>query len=116
MPVLIKDFLSRANDRQRQLLLDMAAAAEKESRLSRQIELTSPQYFGTTDGLNVHICADEDDTRIVSAGPRQKLKRVEEQMKDYLREAVKDPQMRELGLVQRQYQQFFGEPIPPLSE
>lgn len=112
MPVAIKEFMLVASEKQRQLLIDMAKANQRGARLVEKVRLTDSKYFGTTDGITVNVCADGDDAIVVSAGPRQELRRVEEQMKSYLREAVKDPQMRELGLIQRQYQHCFGEPIP----
>jgi len=110
----IEDFMKTATEEQKDLLFKLSETAEQEKKCADKTNriyssVRSGAY--SPDGFSITICEDEDDAMVISTGARQELKRVREQMKSYMKRAV-NLGMGDLGLIQRTYEQYVGEPLP----
>jgi len=114
MPTTIEDFMKTATEEQKNLLFSLAETAEEEKKYVNEVNRiykSMKSGVHSSDGISVTPCETEDDAMIISIGPRQELKRVREQMKKYLEEAV-GLGMGHLGIVQRNYEHYVGKPLP----
>lgn len=113
MATTIEDFMETATNEQKELLFKFSETAEQEQKYAEEINriygsMKSGVY--SSDDMSVTLCEDEDDARSISFKPRQELQRVREQMKNYMKKAVK-LDMAHLGLIQRNYEHYVGEPL-----
>ncbi len=113
MATTIEDFMKAASDEQKELLFKLSETVEQEQKYAEEVNriygsMRSGIY--SLDGISVTLCEDEDDARVISFKPRQELQRVREQMKDYMKKAV-ELNMAHLGIIQRNYEHYVGEPL-----
>ncbi len=114
MTTAIEDFMKAATDEQKDLLSKLSETAKQEKKYADEIDRISSSIKSGTyspDGFSVTLCEDEDDAIVISMGPRYKLKRVREQMKIYMKEAV-ELGMSHLGIIQKNYENYVGESLP----
>ena len=112
MPTSIESFMGTATNEQRELLFDMTRWAGYEKKYADEVKkiydsIKSEVY--SSDGA-VTLCEDEDDARVISMGPRQKLKKVRDIMKEHMEKAV-ELGMGHLGVIQRNYENYVGKPL-----
>ncbi len=113
MVTAIEDFIKTATDEQKDLLFKVGEAAKQEKKYVDEIN----RIYGSIksgvhspDGFSITLCEDEDDAVVISMGPRRELKRVKEQMRTYMKEAV-ELGMEHLGIIQRHYEHYIGESL-----
>ena len=114
MTVLLEDFLKTATDEQMELLHSISEAAEQEQVFANRVTAvygSIERGVHSPDGFSIGLCEDEDDARVISAGPRHELQRVREQMKSYMEQAV-GLGMGNLGIIERNYEGYVGKPLP----
>ncbi len=114
MVISIDDFMKTATSAQKKVLFNLIETGEKEKELSEEINrITGAISRGvySSDGVGLTVCEDADDARVISSGSREKLETAREKMKTYMKKAVKLG-MRDLGVIQRNYEHYVGEPIP----
>ena len=113
MTVTIEEFMKTASAEQKDLLFKLSETAEEENKHAKEVNRISKSMSSGvySDGFAVTLCEDEDDARVISAGPRQELRRAREKMKQYLKKAV-ELGMSQLGIIQRNYESYVGEPLP----
>lgn len=113
MTIGIEEFLKIATPEQIQVLSDLSDLAEKESELAEKINSiysTAKKWPGIySDGNGITLCEDEDDARIISLEHRIELKEVKDKMAILLKKAVKQFNMGDVGIIQRQYPNYVKE-------
>ncbi len=113
MPTSIEDFMKVATEEQRGLLFKLSGTAEQEKKCADEVN----RIYGFIelgvyrDSSTVTLCEDGKDAFVISAAPRQELKRVRGQMKSYMINAI-ELGMGHLGIIQRNYEHYVGEPLP----
>lgn len=113
MSTTIEDFMETATEEQKNLLFKLSETGEQEKKLVNKIN----GIYGATnkgvyaEGGALTVCEDGDDAFWISVKPREELKSVREQMKAYMKKAVKLG-MKHLGLIQRHYESYVKEPLP----
>jgi hypothetical protein len=114
-PLTIDQFMEIATPEQAKLLREIVKGVRDEHKLAREIDgiYSAPVQGGiySGDGFSITPCEDEDDAAVISAKPRRDITHVRAQMKVYMQEAV-ELGMTNVGLIQRQYEHFVGEPLP----
>ena len=115
MATAIEDFIGTATDEQREVLTNLSRTGKEEKKLTDEVEAvyksinTGGVY--SLDGHSVTICEDNDNAAIISAGPKKELRIVKEKMATYMKKAL-ELDMGHLGIIQRNYETYVGEPIP----
>ena len=110
----IEEFMRSATSEQKALLIKLGESAEREQRLASEISrISNSKRSGvySPDGSSLTVCEDEDDVMVISAEPRNELKRTRNQMKEYMRIAV-EIGMAHLGIIKRNYEHYVGKPLP----
>ena len=115
MSTTIEDFMKTATGQQKDLLFKLSEIAEKERYCVGKINTiynSTKSGVYSPDGVGITICEDDDDARVISMKPRQELKEIKEQIKMYMEKAV-ELGMKNLDFIQRNYETYVGEPLPP---
>lgn len=113
MTIGIKKFMEIATSEQIGLLSDLADLAEKEKDLADKItEIYSsankwPRIY--SDGEGITLCEDEDDANVVSLRYKVELKEVRTKMATLFKKAVNELDMKDVGIIQRQYSNYVKE-------
>ncbi|MEK6812021.1 MAG: hypothetical protein AABX76_00520 [Nanoarchaeota archaeon] len=113
MTILLEDFMRTATDEQLELLHNLNETAEQEQILANRVNAiygSLKSRVHTSGSIGVGFCEDEDDARVISAGPTHELKRVRGQMKGYMQRAVQIG-MGNLGIIERNYEGYVGAPL-----
>ena len=109
----VEDFMKTATNEQKDILFKLGELAEQEQKISNEInKIYSSTKSGvySSDGFSLSICEDKDDAMVLSAKPRQELKRVKEQIKLYMIKA-KESEMSDVGIIQRNYEHYAGKSL-----
>ncbi len=110
----IEDFIGTATEEQKDVLRNIKRLGDQEHKLATEINNiynSIDKGVYSPDGCSIAVCEDEDDARVISMGPRYKLSKVRDEIKDYMVKAV-ELDMDELGFIQRNYEHYVGEKIP----
>ena len=119
MTVSIDDFMLKATDEQKQLLFDLVELGEKENAICEKYNKKIKPYAKMAqkadpmkDGQYAKIIAEdaEDFALLATKEERKELKQVKNKMKELYLKAVKIG-MGDLGIIQRNYENYVGEPI-----
>jgi hypothetical protein len=87
---------------QYEVLYNLKVLAEEEKKLCDEINARRPTQSGIImESGALTICEDEDDWKVITLGPRAKLERVRQRIKENLEKAL-DCGLAHLGLIQRQ--------------
>ena len=111
MVIGIEEFMKTATSEQRQLLSNLSDLAEKEKNLAEKINKI---YLGVntgiySDGKGITLCEDEDDANIISLKHKLELKEVRDDIVRLLKKAVSELDMKDVGIIQRQYKNYVME-------
>lgn len=113
MTMGIEEFIKIATPEQMQILFDLSELAEKENELAKKINniySTAKNWPGIySDGEGITLCENEDDAHIISLGHKIELRDVREKIAILLKKAVKQFNMGDVGLIQRQYHNYIIE-------
>ncbi len=120
MPTSIDTFMKIASFDQKKLLFKMVEVGEKEAKATKVLnEKLAPfeKIYNNTntmkDGQYSKIIKEdtEDHALIATREERDFLKNIRNQMKELYIKAVKMG-MKDLGIIQRNYEHYIGSPIP----
>ncbi len=106
--ISIEEFLKIATSEQKQLLLDLHDNAQKEYDIIKKIKNV---YESVGVGVchidgGISICENEDDADIISLRLRMGLETIRENIGTLLKKAVYELEMRNVGIIQRQYNNY----------
>lgn len=120
MSTTIDDFMGTATQEQKDLLSSLCNLAEQEHKLVeiynakiKPHQEAAKNANEIQDGQYAQVIReDANDLAILSTvEERKKLEKIRDQMRTQLKQAV-EIDMGNLGIVQRQYEHYMGEPIP----
>lgn len=99
---LTKEVIGSLNNEQKEVLKALSELAEKEKEICDKINVRQPNRTGVVvvEG-GVTVCEDKDDFIVITAGLRQELEKVRNEIKKKLEEAL-DLDLVHLGIIQRQ--------------
>lgn len=108
MTIDLEEFLETASADQKKLLLDLQDLAEKERELSEKINkiFKSVNVGVYSNNAGITLCEDIDDIAAISAGPREELRIIKNQIAYLLKKAVEELEMGDVGIIQRQYKNY----------
>lgn len=113
MAIEIEEFMKTATQEQRQLLFDLSDLAEKEKELADKINKiysVAGKWPGIySDGEGITLCENEDDANVISIGHKMELKDVRNKIVILLKKAVGELDMKDVGIIQRQYKNYVNE-------
>ena len=107
----IEEFLKTATSEQRQILFDLHDLAEKEHEIAEKInKIYSSTNIGIySNGAGITLCEDKEDANIISIAPKYELMCVRAQITELLKKAVNGLGMENVGIIQRQYENYVKE-------
>lgn len=117
----IEDFMPVATEEQKSILLRLSELAEEEYTTAEIYhgKLKSHQRAADSaselkDGQYARIIREDagDLALIATVEERGSLAKIKSEMKKLMISAVRDHQMGDLGIIQRMYEHYVGEPIP----
>lgn len=120
MPTKVKDFMKTATSEQQRVLFELLELTDKEKELmeayKRKIEPLEKDARNANeliDGQMAQIIREDayDLAIIGTIKERGELEKVRERKRNLLMEAVRDYEMGHLGLIQREYERYVGEPL-----
>ena len=111
MVIGIEEFMKTATLEQRQLLFNISDLAEKEKDLAEKINKI---YLSVNTGIysdckGITLCEDEDDANVISLRYKLELKDVRDDIVRLLKKAVSELNMKDVGIIQRQYKNYVME-------
>lgn len=117
----VEDFLKTATSEQKETLCRLAEVADQENNAiqayNRKVEPHQRIAEGADemrDGQYAKIIREDagDFALMATVQERRQIKDAKDEMKGLLIKAVKEQGMGHLGIIQRQYEHYVGEPIP----
>jgi len=119
--ITIPNFMKTATREQKELLFDLSELAEQEKNVRDTIEKKVAPHkkeaenaSELTDGQYAGIIREDaqDYAMLATVNERRELNGIREKMKVLMIKAVKEYKMGNVGIIQRQYNHYVGEPIP----
>jgi len=119
MTVSIDDFIPTATEEQKQVLFNLALLAERENEICKKYNEKIKPYSEMAkkenpwkDGQYAKIIQEDagDFALLATKEERDELKRIREKMKTLYMKAV-EIGMKDLGIIQRYYENYVGESI-----
>ncbi len=111
MTVSIDDFIPTATEEQKQVLFNLALLAERENEICKKYNEKIKPYSEMAKKENPIIQEDAGDFALLATKEeRDELKRIREKMKTLYMKAV-EIGMKDLGIIQRYYENYVGESI-----
>ncbi len=104
----IDKFLKIATSKQKELLLEIYENVEEEKEIVKRI---GDIYTSIGNGMyitekGITICENEDDANVISLKLKTDLKIVRTNIGTLLKRAIEELQMRNVGIIQRQYNNY----------
>lgn len=113
MPIGIEEFMKTASADQVLLLCKLADLAEKESEICKKINRiysSADKWPGIySNGEGITLCEDADDANVISLSQKIELKEVRDEMANLLKIAINELGMGNVGIIQRQYNNYVGD-------
>ncbi len=109
--ILLEKFLEVATPEQKKLLNKLYELAMEEKDISNKIskiyDSRKSGVYSNKDGITV--CETEEDAMIISADLRDELALVRSMIVSELKRAIDELEMRDVGIIQRQYKNYIGD-------
>jgi len=110
-PLSVEEFYKIATMEQKELLSDIYNSIQEEADIAKKINNI---YKSIDQGIypndrGVILCESEDDANVISLRLKEELKTVRERTGKLLKKAVDELDMRNVGVIQRQYGNYVTE-------
>lgn len=107
----IEEFFKIATTEQKELLSDIYNGVQEEVEIAKKINdiYKSIDQGIYSNGKGITICESEDDANIISLKLKEELKTVRSRIGKLLKKAIDELEMENVGIVQRQYDNYVTE-------